>query len=117
MCAQKIGSYDVSQKQRAILEWRYTRRTQLRHKYLKEVLNPSMQVMPVDNAVQRLVALRHNHDYVSRVKFVPHLVFGLMWFGAIYFGTKLLGKVKGDQEYLYRTGQVAYVDREFKFAE
>ncbi|XP_033197052.1 NADH dehydrogenase (ubiquinone) B15 subunit [Bombus vancouverensis nearcticus] len=117
MCAQKIESYDVSQKQRAILEWKYTRRAQLRHKYLKEVLNPSMQVMPVDGAVQRLVALRHNHDYVSHVKFVPHLLFGLLWFGGIYLGSRFLEKVKDNEDYLYRTGQVAYVDREFKFTE
>lgn len=116
MCAQKIESYDVSPKQRTILEWRYKRRSELRHKYLKESLNPSMQVMPVDTAVQRLVSLRHNHDYVSNVKLVPHLLFGFMWFGMIYLGSRLLKKQKLDQEHLYRTGQVSYADREFKFA-
>ncbi|XP_071877557.1 NADH dehydrogenase (ubiquinone) B15 subunit [Bombus fervidus] len=116
MCAQKIESFDISPKQRAILEWKYARRIQLRQKYLKECLNPSMQVMPVDSAVQRLVALRHNHDYVSNMKLVPHLLSGFMMVGAIYYGGLLLKKVKNSQEELYRTGQVAYVDRESKFA-
>lgn len=48
----------------------------------------------MDSAVQRLVALRHNHDYVSHIKFAPHLLFGLMWIGTIYFGSKILEKVK-----------------------
>ena len=115
MCAQKIESYDLSPKQRSILEWKYARRTQLRQKYLKEVLNPSMQVMPVDSAVQRLISLRHNHDYVSNVKFLPHLVFGFVWIGTIYLSGRFLKKMKEDEDHLYRTGQVAYVDREFKF--
>ncbi|XP_060831383.1 uncharacterized protein LOC132915521 [Bombus pascuorum] len=116
MCAQKIESFDISKKQQAILQWKYAKRIQLRQKYLKECLNPSMQVMPVDSAVQRLISLRHNHDYVSNIKLMPHLFFSFMLLGGIYCGALILEQVKGAEEKLYRTGQVAYADREFKFA-
>lgn len=72
--------------------------------------------MPVETSVQRLMSLRQNHDYISNIKLVPHLLFGAVMFGVVYFGGNLLEKVKKRDEKLYRTGQVAYADREFKFA-
>lgn len=47
MCAQKIETFDVSAKQREILQFKHLRKIQLRQQYLKEVLNPAVQTMPV----------------------------------------------------------------------
>lgn len=48
MSSSKIGeSFDVSPKQREIIQWRDARRKELRQKYLKEVHNPMKQTMPV----------------------------------------------------------------------
>lgn len=48
----------------------------------------------MDDAVQRLIALRHNHDYVSQIKFVPHLLGGLLWLAGFYYGSKFLMYIK-----------------------
>lgn len=47
MSAQKIETFDVSPKQREILQFKHMRKIQLRQQYLKEVLNPAVQTMPV----------------------------------------------------------------------
>ncbi|XP_016772616.1 uncharacterized protein LOC725315 isoform X2 [Apis mellifera] len=80
--------FDVSPKQREIIQWRDARRKELRQKYLKEIHNPMKQTMPVESAVMRLNGLRLQHEYITR----------------------------DDNEHLYRTGQISYADREFKFS-
>ncbi|PBC25857.1 uncharacterized protein LOC133667459 [Apis cerana] len=110
------NSFDVSPKQREIIQWRDARRKELRQKYLKEIHNPMKQTMPVESAVMRLNGLRLQHEYITRVKLYPHLTSGFILLGSMFAGVLLLNKLKDDNEHLYRTGQISYADREFKFS-
>lgn len=47
MSAQKMETFDISAKQREILQFKHAKKIQLRQQYLKEVLNPTVQTMPV----------------------------------------------------------------------
>ncbi|XP_006625042.1 uncharacterized protein LOC102675427 [Apis dorsata] len=116
MSSSKIGElFDVSPKQREIIQWRDARRKELRQKYLKEVHNPMKQTMPMETAVMRLNGLRLQHEYITRVRLYPHLTSGFILLGSIFATVLLVKKIKDDQEHLYRTGQISYADREFKF--
>ncbi|KAK9297527.1 hypothetical protein QLX08_008767 [Tetragonisca angustula] len=111
-----MKTFDVSAKQREILQFKHTRKIQLRQEYLKETLNPAMQTMPVDNAIQRLALLRSQHEFVGQTRFWPHIVLGIAYLGTIYLSARILKYFKDKQEHIYRTGQLSYRDREFKFA-
>ncbi|CAD1476001.1 unnamed protein product, partial [Heterotrigona itama] len=89
MCAQKIESFDVSAKQREILQFKHLRKIQLRQQYLKEVLNPT-----IDDATQRLALLRAQHEFVGQTKFWPHMVLGIAYIGTIFLCGRLLKYLK-----------------------
>ncbi|KOX72664.1 hypothetical protein WN51_02958 [Melipona quadrifasciata] len=108
MSAQK--TFDVSKTQREILQFKHTRKIQLRQQYLKEVLNPA-----VDDAIQRLALLRSQHEFVVQTRFWPHVVTGIAYIGTIYLCARILKYFKDKQEQIYRTGQLSYRDREYKF--
>lgn len=114
MCGQK--TFDVSAKQREILQFKYMRRSQLRQQYLKEIHNPMAQTMPQDDAIQRLALLRSQHEFVVQTRFWPHIVTGIAYIGTIYLCARILKYFKDKQEHIYRTGQLSYRDREYKFA-
>ncbi|KAF3428855.1 hypothetical protein E2986_04030 [Frieseomelitta varia] len=116
MSAQKIQTFDISPKQREILQFKHTRKIQLRQQYLKEILNPAVQTMPIDDAIQRLAFLRSQHEFVVQTRFWPHVVVGIAYLGSMYLAARILTYFKDKQEHIYRTGQLSYRDREFKFA-
>lgn len=107
--------YDVSPKMRKVIEWRYAKRKELRQQYLKEVLNPTRQLMPLDSGIERIATLRIHHQYVVDITFKYHVMGGLCFIGIIALMTWTTKMLKERQEKLYRTGQVSYADREFKF--
>ena len=61
-------TFDVSAKQREILQFKHTRKIQLRQEYLKETLNPAMQTMPVciDDFLTLLIYDFDNYLYIMQ---------------------------------------------------
>lgn len=61
------NSFDVSPKQREIIQWRDARRKELRQKYLKEIHNPMKQTMPV--CVDNFLTL-YNFNLLFKMYFI-----------------------------------------------
>lgn len=59
--------FDVSPKQREIIQWRDARRKELRQKYLKEIHNPMKQTMPV--CVDNFLTL-YNFNWLFKIYFI-----------------------------------------------
>ncbi|XP_076239514.1 NADH dehydrogenase (ubiquinone) B15 subunit [Calliopsis andreniformis] len=115
MSSQRINSYDVSRKMREIIDWRSGRRKQLREEYLKEILHPTKHQMVSDIGVERYTVMRLTHEYQARVTGRSVVVTGGTLFGIIFLSIWLVKVGKEREEHLYRTGQVSYADRKFKF--
>lgn len=73
------------------------------------------QTILIDTAYERYAGLRIKHEYTGKLAGGYQLFFAI-GFVALYFGgVRVLDYVKNKQETQYRTGQVSYRDREFKF--
>lgn len=107
--------YDISPEEREVKEWRYTRRLELRKEYLKEVQDPRRVDPILDRGWQRFYATRVQLEYI----FKPTLFNTLLMIaatGGLIWGTAMMLKTsRANKEKLYRTGQISYQDRMFKF--
>ncbi|XP_076754198.1 NADH dehydrogenase (ubiquinone) B15 subunit [Xylocopa sonorina] len=115
MSSSRIDSFDVSAKQREILEFRHARRNQLRQQYLKEVLNPARQTMVMDTAYERYAALRLKREYIGKLKAGYHL-----WFTAGYVAIYALmvwdvKSGKDEQRGRYDRGEMQVLERDFVY--
>lgn len=100
---------------REIIEWRSEKRKQLRQEYLKQVHHPTKHQLVNDNGIERFAIMRLTHEYQSRLT-GRAVVLGIGWtFGTIFVCTWFVKKGKENEEHKYRTGQVSYADRQFKF--
>ncbi|XP_050453723.1 uncharacterized protein LOC126852710 [Cataglyphis hispanica] len=106
--------YNVTPEQREISLWRDAKRRELRELYLKDSGHPTKSLL-FDTGIYRFAAAKSSIEqffvptlvnYITRVGFVV---------GSIVFTAMLIKKRKDAREHLYRTGQVSYRDRDFKF--
>ncbi|CAL1679197.1 unnamed protein product [Lasius platythorax] len=106
--------YNVTPEQREILLWRDAKRKQLRELYLKDSGHPTKSLL-FDTGLHRFAATKTSIEqffvptvvnYITRVGCIA---------GAIIFTAVFIKKRRDAREHLYRTGQVSYADREFKF--
>ncbi|XP_043286097.1 uncharacterized protein ND-B15 [Venturia canescens] len=112
-------TYDVTPTQKKIMLARAARRNILRHKYLEEVGNPYRPASEggalFDSGLQRL----HSMVVTQSEFFRPNWKTGLYYMGVVVLPIAIMTFwIVGDkdkQEHRYRTGQVSYRDREFKF--
>ncbi|GAB1867590.1 NADH dehydrogenase [ubiquinone] 1 beta subcomplex subunit 4 [Camponotus japonicus] len=106
--------YNVTPEQREIALWRDAKRRQLRELYLKDSGHPTKSLL-FDSGLYRFAASKMS----IRQYFVPTALGYLTKVGtvaaAIIFTAVLLKKRRDAREHLYRTGQVSYADRPFKF--
>ena len=115
MGSNRIQSFDVSPKQREVIEWRAARRKQLREEYLRQILHPKKQEIVIDSAMQRFGIMRLTHEYQVKLTGKSFVIgfCGTLGFIALCMWT--VAGVKNRQEHEYRSGLVSYADREFKF--
>ncbi|XP_029178875.1 uncharacterized protein LOC114946514 [Nylanderia fulva] len=94
--------------------WRDAKRRELRELYLKDSGHPTKSLL-FDTGLHRFAATKTSVEkyfvptvlnYVTRVGFLASSIILTAYF---------LKKRRDAKEHLYRTGQVSYADREFKF--
>ncbi|XP_015512079.1 NADH dehydrogenase [ubiquinone] 1 beta subcomplex subunit 4 [Neodiprion pinetum] len=115
------NNYDISPEQLRLEIKRNARRNELRQELQKIAGNPYRAGTgeggaPFDAGLQRFMAARaKTYEY-----FRPTLKGGLQYYAAIWtpilFFTWLVKRDRDRKEHRFRTGQVSYADREFKFA-
>nr|XP_012217049.1 PREDICTED: uncharacterized protein LOC105668928 [Linepithema humile] len=112
MSSKKI--YDVSPQEEEIALWRDAKRKQLRELYLKQSEHPTKSLL-FDTGIYRYASAKTSLE----VHFIPTALNYLTRMGvviALITVTALhLKRSRGAKEHLYRTGQVSYADRQFKF--
>lgn len=113
MSTRKI--YNVTPEEKEIALFRDAKRRRLRELYLKQAGHPTKSLL-FDTGMYRYVAAKTSIEK----HFVPNAINWMTRFGAIVTSIVIVGlfikKTKEAEEHLYRTGQVSYADREFKFA-
>ncbi|XP_065337089.1 uncharacterized protein ND-B15 [Cloeon dipterum] len=111
---------DLSAKEMALLKQKIQRTAELKQQYLKQVHNPYRHAsgeggFVFDPAVARYQALRAG----GYERFKPTWRNGLGAFGVVIFPMLVYGyflhKERSEKEHRFRTGQVSYRDRLFKF--
>ncbi|NP_001165826.1 NADH dehydrogenase [ubiquinone] 1 beta subcomplex subunit 4 isoform X1 [Nasonia vitripennis] len=109
--------YDVSAREREVIEWKAKRRLELRNLYLREKHNPNSPHVGhiFDPAVQR-----HYSTLFCKEQFFRPTVKSFLWNVVVLGGSMfLLGwrvkKFRDEKEHRFATGQVSYRDREWKF--
>ncbi|XP_046742167.1 NADH dehydrogenase [ubiquinone] 1 beta subcomplex subunit 4 [Diprion similis] len=115
------NNYDISPEQLRLEIKRNARRNELRQELHKIAFNPYRAGTgeggaPLDPGIQRFMSARaKTYEY-----FRPTLKGGLKYYTAIWtpiiFFSWLVKTNRDEKEHRYRTGQVSYADREFKFA-
>ncbi|CAK9796954.1 hypothetical protein ANTPLA_LOCUS1026 [Anthophora plagiata] len=115
MSGSKFETFDLSEKARRIIEWRYARRKALRHEYLKESLKPINHTLIKDGALDRYTSVRLLMEYHAKVTARGVGLYILGFFTTIVTIVAVFKKLKKREEHLYRTGQVSYADRTAKF--
>ncbi|XP_072762465.1 uncharacterized protein Nd-b15 [Anoplolepis gracilipes] len=106
--------YNLTPEQQKIALWRDVKRRELRELYLKDSAHPTKSLL-FDTGMHRFGASKTALDQF----FVPTLVGYLTKIGFVVGSIVLTGiiikKRRDAREHLYRTGQVSYADRQFKF--
>lgn len=107
-------SYDISPKEREVKEWRAARRLELRNEYLREMADPKRTTPIMDTGFIRFYATRIQLEklYTPTVR---NAIPTIMLFALIWGTAEVLNVRQEKKEHLYRTGQVSYKDRTFKF--
>ncbi|XP_014209320.1 uncharacterized protein LOC106639989 [Copidosoma floridanum] len=109
--------HDVNAEQAEIMKWRAERRLVLRNQYLKEIHNPNSgpDGHIFDEQIFRQYATIMGKDslYKPKPNHFLKIAAGILAFYAVF---KLIRNDRDRKEHLYRTGQISYRDREFKFA-
>ncbi|XP_069700382.1 NADH dehydrogenase [ubiquinone] 1 beta subcomplex subunit 4 [Periplaneta americana] len=113
-------TYDVSTSEKRLVDEYAKRRAALRHEYIKQITNPHRHGTGeggtvFDVGVQRFMAMRATEfDH-----FKPSPKSSLFGLGLVVIPIAvyayMLKSWKEKEEHKYRTGQVAYKDRRFKF--
>uniref|UniRef100_R4V2S5 NADH dehydrogenase [ubiquinone] 1 beta subcomplex subunit 4 n=1 Tax=Coptotermes formosanus TaxID=36987 RepID=R4V2S5_COPFO len=112
--------YDVSAKEKRLVETYAKRRLALREEYIKQITNPHRHGageggILFDSGIQRFMSMRATeYDHFratpkTSLYGLCSIVLPMLAFGY------LLKTSRDAQEHKYRTGQVAYKDRRFKF--
>ncbi|XP_048504708.1 uncharacterized protein LOC105685986 [Athalia rosae] len=117
--ADQTNKYDISLTELKLEQQRTARRNALRQEYMKVASSPFKSGeggIAFDPALQRFIAAKtRTYDY-----FRPTLKNGAIFYASLITPLILISwytkKCKDTQEHLYRTGQVSYADREWKFA-
>jgi len=106
--------YDVTPEQREIALWRDAKRQQLREMYLRDAGHPTKSLL-FDEGIHRYASSKAAIEtffvpsvvgYITRVGVVAALVIGTAW------GLKTR---REKREHMYRTGQISYADRSYRF--
>lgn len=105
---------DISSEQRKIIEWKEAKRLKLRNEYIKELYDPHRHTAVIDEQI-----LRHSNtrNYIERLykpniqKILPAIAVA----GVVWFSIEVLNRRRDEREEKYRTGQVKYKDRLYKF--
>ncbi|XP_070157299.1 uncharacterized protein Nd-b15 [Polyergus mexicanus] len=112
--SSKKEYYNVTPEQREIALWRDVKRRELRELYLKHSGHPTKSLL-FDTGIYRYAAAKSSIDeffaptvvnYITRMGFIV---------GFIVVTAIMFKKRKDAREHLYRTGQVSYADRDYKF--
>ncbi|XP_058792750.1 uncharacterized protein LOC131665120 [Phymastichus coffea] len=119
MSKDKISAqiYDLTPKEKEIIEWRAQKRLQLRNEYLREVHNPNCKFEGTlfDPQIQRQYTAYFSYEKVWKPK-----IKNFLWFTGLVFGSWaslyfILKRDRDNKENKYRTGLISYRDREAKF--
>lgn len=110
--------YDVSARQKKVIEEKAARRIELRNEYLRKYLNPYKPEggMMFDEPIQRLISLRETRREFNKptvVNWLAHIALVFVPLGLIMMAVK---HERDSKERQLRTGQIAYKDRFMKFA-
>ncbi|KAF7403629.1 hypothetical protein HZH68_006423 [Vespula germanica] len=107
--------YDISPEDREIKEWRASRRLELRNEYLREMQDPHRTEEILDKGWLRFYATRVQLEHIfKQTPYNTLLMFAIVG-GTLWFTGSIIKKFRDSKEHLYRTGQVSYIDRMFKF--
>ncbi|XP_014614005.1 PREDICTED: NADH dehydrogenase [ubiquinone] 1 beta subcomplex subunit 4 [Polistes canadensis] len=107
--------YDISPDEREVKEWKYARRLELRNEYLRELQDPRRVDPILDRGWQRFYATRVQLEYIFKPTLFNTFLMVAMTGGLIWSTAMILKSSRASKEKLYRTGQVSYQDRMFKF--
>ncbi|KAM0729071.1 hypothetical protein ACS0PU_004425 [Formica fusca] len=112
--SSKKEYYNVTPEQREISLWRDAKRRELRELYLKHSGHPTKSLL-FDTGLHRFAATKSSIEqfFVPTVaNFITRMGFVV---SSIVLTAILIKKRKDAREHLYRTGQVSYADRDYKF--
>ncbi|XP_015190430.1 PREDICTED: NADH dehydrogenase [ubiquinone] 1 beta subcomplex subunit 4 [Polistes dominula] len=107
--------YDISPEDREVKEWRNARRLELRNEYLRELQDPRRVEPILDRGWQRFYATRVQLEYIFKPTLYNSLLMYAVVGGLIWGSAIVLKNSRESKEKLYRTGQISYQDRMFKF--
>ncbi|XP_015592355.1 uncharacterized protein LOC107266414 [Cephus cinctus] len=112
--------YDITPRNREILEFRASRRNALRQEFLKETLNPHRHASGIGGAVfdqqlQRLFSLDATRAQYVTAKGKNFAQFAALTLFPIVSIILVINKVRRDKETEIRTGKISYRDRHVKF--
>ncbi|XP_047351765.1 NADH dehydrogenase [ubiquinone] 1 beta subcomplex subunit 4 isoform X1 [Vespa velutina] len=107
--------YDLSKEDQEVKEWKASRRLELRNEYLKEIQDPRRIEPVIDKGWLRFYATRVQLEHIFIQTPLNTLLMYTIVGGLLFSVGTFLKKSKDRKEQLYRTGQVKYVDRMFKF--
>ncbi|XP_066993385.1 NADH dehydrogenase [ubiquinone] 1 beta subcomplex subunit 4 [Anabrus simplex] len=111
--------YDVSAAKRRLLEDKAKQRAILRQEYIKQITNPHRHAtgeggVIFDTGIQRFMSMTvSGYDHFKPTP--RSTAWGLIIVAPIVLYAWWLKSSRDAQEKLYRTGQVSYRDRRFKF--
>jgi len=113
------GQFDVSAKDRRLIEDRAKLRAELRKEFVKQVTNPHRQSGSeggylFDSAMQRWMSMRAQ-QYPFFKRNPKTLLYPLIVLSTCFGYGHWIKRRREKREITYRTGQVAYKDRSFKF--
>ncbi|KAL2726830.1 NADH dehydrogenase ubiquinone 1 beta subcomplex subunit 4 [Vespula squamosa] len=113
MSGKKV--YDISLEDREIKEWRASRRLELRNEYLKELQDPRRSDIVLDKGWLRFYATRVQLEHIfKQTPYNTFLMFAIIG-GTLWCAGTNIKRFRDKKEHLFRTGQISYTDRMFKF--
>ncbi|XP_051163176.1 uncharacterized protein LOC127282746 [Leptopilina boulardi] len=110
--------YDVTARQKKIIEEKAARRLELRNEYLKKYLNPYRPLANgtiFDEPIQRLISLRETRREFNRPTILSWVYHTSMVIVPMILTTLAVKRERDAKERQFRTGQIAYKDRFMQF--
>nr|XP_033338886.1 uncharacterized protein LOC117227600 isoform X1 [Megalopta genalis]XP_033338887.1 uncharacterized protein LOC117227600 isoform X2 [Megalopta genalis] len=115
MGSKRVELYDISAKDREVLEWQAARRKQLRESYLKQVHNPVNQKLVMDPGIHRYSYVRQYYHLLDRINLRNFTIGTLLLMFTMWATRNTIVQEQDETRKKLWTGQTKYADVVYKF--